>query len=469
MKVFIINLEKDKNRLDNIHKQLQTFSFIDYEKIDAINGNELINTHGNILKKSQIGCFLSHIKAVYQIIKQNLNYALILEDDITLSEWFPTLNQIILTIPSDFDICWVGNSKAHWPRNTCNLIPDYDYKKLNFINDFVVKITDENIKDKNYPMGAYGLVISKNGAYKILKDLKLDLELLNMENIFLDKPIDNYYVENINFKKYMTIPSIILHCYNFGSYTNSINQKMMTNPYDNIWKRYSIYEKNILVVLNNVYNTFKNHNIDFSIIYGTLLGYMRNKKFISYDDDIDIVINSKDLNNFKNIINILKSFCNIYVYKKPQFKNSLYYKIYTKNGIYIENKEYTWPFIDIFVYTYENNTLTIGNDKIENVSNDTMHIYLESHNTNDTYNSKIFKDSTKILDILYKDWKNKCYTSSWNHMKETKIKDIYNFNCINIIPNYKNNKNNKKKSYIIFLIIIGIILTIIYLYFKLQF
>ena len=150
----------------------------------------------------------------------------------------------------------------------------------------------------------------------------------------------------------------------------------------------------------------------------------------------------------------------------------MYYKIYTKNGIYIENKEYTWPFIDIFVYTYENNTLTIGNDKIENVSNDTMHIYLESHNTNDTYNSKIFKDSTKILDILYKDWKNKCYTSSWNHMKETKIKDIYNFNCINIIPNYKNNKNNKnnkKKSYIIFLIIIGIILTIIYLYFKLQF
>ena len=150
-KIFVINLDKDRNRY------LSTYN---WQRIPAIYGKNLsaseLSKYGNKLSNSEIGCYLSHLQALRAIIDQDLPYAVILEDDVTLTDWFPKLDVIIRSLPNTFDICWIGNSRALWPRNTCNMIPDYDYERIydSKINN-VYKIDDKYRKSNNYPMSAY--------------------------------------------------------------------------------------------------------------------------------------------------------------------------------------------------------------------------------------------------------------------------------------------------------------------------
>jgi lipopolysaccharide cholinephosphotransferase len=52
----------------------------------------------------------------------------------------------------------------------------------------------------------------------------------------------------------------------------------------------------------NLLNNLSQHGIDFWIDYGTLLGYVRNNKIISWDKDIDISIKYED---YKKLLNFL--------------------------------------------------------------------------------------------------------------------------------------------------------------------
>lgn len=206
MKVYIINLEKDKNRLQNIIHQLESNHITNYERIPAIYGKKLnLRNFTKHLSYPQLGCFLSHVNTLYKIIKDNVDIALVLEDDVILSNYFPKLEKIIKELPKDFDICWVGNSRAKWPRNPCSTIPEYNYNELEQVNDFIWKVDGDSYD--NYPLGAYGLLFSKKGAEKSLK--------IALDDIYTN-PIDVVYVKS-DLKKYMTVPSIITHCYDFGS------------------------------------------------------------------------------------------------------------------------------------------------------------------------------------------------------------------------------------------------------------
>ena len=95
-KVYIVNLKKDKNRRENIIKELIKQNIKNYEIIDAIDGNKLnknelnlvtfknknhLNPWNSKMSPSQIGCALSHIKIYKRFIETKFNIALILEDD----------------------------------------------------------------------------------------------------------------------------------------------------------------------------------------------------------------------------------------------------------------------------------------------------------------------------------------------------------------------------------------------------
>ena len=95
-KVYIINLKKDKNRKKNILNELKKQNLKNYKFISAVNGNKLkkkeinsliskeknfINPINTNMSKSEIGCSLSHIKIYKEIVKSDIDYALILEDD----------------------------------------------------------------------------------------------------------------------------------------------------------------------------------------------------------------------------------------------------------------------------------------------------------------------------------------------------------------------------------------------------
>jgi hypothetical protein len=399
MKIYIINLEKDYERYMNTKKQLllNNISDSDITRINAIYGKKLDQNilNSSNLTPAQIGCLSSHVKTLKQIIKDNVEYALVLEDDIVLSEWFPKLEEIISTLPKTFDICWVGNCRAKWPRNTCSIIPDpaYDYKKLEKINDYIWRIDGKS--HDNYPMGAYGLVISKKGAKRAL-DIVLSNKFMN--------PIDMIYVKS-DMENYMTVPSIITHCYDFGSNIAPDPYLIIKkNPFENVWKKNPDDERSCLEILQILYD----FGLNYSLIYGTLLGYARNKKFISYDNDVTIMIERNEIKNFEKMIPSLEKYMNIYKFKKP--KQELYYKLYSKKIEY--------PFIDIFIYDKNQKGILYGQTGIRigetfyDISEDIIDTEISSNTENKVYKTKLIKDYKNFLDIQYKNWENICSSKS---------------------------------------------------------
>ena len=99
MKTYVINLEKSKDRKCYMSQQLETLPFLDVEFVSAIDGRLMSVEEQNVrfdfsafqkryLKKvrpGEIGCTLSHQKCYKRLLESNENYALILEDDISVN------------------------------------------------------------------------------------------------------------------------------------------------------------------------------------------------------------------------------------------------------------------------------------------------------------------------------------------------------------------------------------------------
>ena len=102
IKTFLINLDKDSDRLNAADAQLKRLG-IAYERVSAINGRELnprqlskyvsrlrtLMTHGMMWSPGQIGCTLSHLFLYRRMIEENINVAMIIEDDVKFSVDFP--------------------------------------------------------------------------------------------------------------------------------------------------------------------------------------------------------------------------------------------------------------------------------------------------------------------------------------------------------------------------------------------
>ena len=111
-KIYIVNLKKDKNRRENIIREVEKQNLTNYEIIDAVDGNKLnqneldvatfrnkkhVNPWNSKMSPTQIGCALSHIKVYENFIKTEFEVALILEDDaIFVRDFNNNLKQFIL-------------------------------------------------------------------------------------------------------------------------------------------------------------------------------------------------------------------------------------------------------------------------------------------------------------------------------------------------------------------------------------
>lgn len=106
MRIFVISLKDKEDRRKQIASSLGKFN-LPYEIVDAVNGRELDREHDpqvfngdsfvirhNFLSKTtclgrlsdgELGCAMSHLKAYEKIVKDGLEHAIILEDDMVLS------------------------------------------------------------------------------------------------------------------------------------------------------------------------------------------------------------------------------------------------------------------------------------------------------------------------------------------------------------------------------------------------
>lgn len=104
MKTYLVNLDKNKERLACMDAQLANFH-VGYERFSAVYGAAIspeeksrsvsrirsFLARGTKLSDGQIGCALSHIGIYRKMLEDGIVVALILEDDVVLEEGFADL------------------------------------------------------------------------------------------------------------------------------------------------------------------------------------------------------------------------------------------------------------------------------------------------------------------------------------------------------------------------------------------
>ena len=105
----------------------------------------------------------------------------------------------------------------------------------------------------------------------------------------------------------------------------------------------TIYDKSkLLSAMKMVHRVFEEHNIEYSLGFGSVLGSVRHKGFIPWDDDIDLFVFKKDVSRVEKALKIISK-------KYKVEKNWKLYKIHPTSNTYI----------DFFVIDFDENNKSI--------------------------------------------------------------------------------------------------------------
>lgn len=166
-KIFVINLDSSTERLANMKAQCEQLN-LQFERVSAVRGSELSQQkkeqcyslaenkkqYYKVLSDAEIGCSLSHISCWQKMVDDNLDFALILEDDAILEKSIIEYIDAIKTFSID----------------------SWDYIKLSHgskIKPIQQSMSLDNGLTLNtclkLPSTSTGQFISFNGAQKLLK------------------------------------------------------------------------------------------------------------------------------------------------------------------------------------------------------------------------------------------------------------------------------------------------------------
>jgi glycosyl transferase family 25 len=161
-KICLINLERSTDRLAACASQLDSYG-LPFDRIEAVNGdtldvskiNELYNfgdsSYHKHMTRGELGCYLSHARAWQAIVDEQLDYAVILEDDILLQDHIQQGLEAITYIQQPWDVIKLAEAPAK--RNAVHQIPAGDFSLITY---------------NKVPSRTCAQVVSLSGARKLL-------------------------------------------------------------------------------------------------------------------------------------------------------------------------------------------------------------------------------------------------------------------------------------------------------------
>jgi glycosyl transferase family 25 len=169
-KVLVINLARSPERLAAIRTQLDAIN-IPFDRIDAFDGRNLSDdfveqvspahivrkSYHRALSKAEVACSLSHKKAWRQIIDDDLDFGVILEDDVDLLDNFSEVVTLLAELPhGDWDFIKLYALRRGGGKN---IAKRFDYRGHTFVTYH------------RYPLGFVGQAVSRRGAKALIQNL----------------------------------------------------------------------------------------------------------------------------------------------------------------------------------------------------------------------------------------------------------------------------------------------------------
>lgn len=108
LRIFVINLPRSVERRKAMERQLSRFGR-SVEFFPAIEGATLRlgnapEIRDSSLSAGELGCYLSHVEIWRRIVRDSIEHALVLEDDVTLDDELMSVCEQILSAPLRFDL-----------------------------------------------------------------------------------------------------------------------------------------------------------------------------------------------------------------------------------------------------------------------------------------------------------------------------------------------------------------------------
>jgi GR25 family glycosyltransferase involved in LPS biosynthesis len=288
--VYVINLERRKDRLEHIKKEFDKFNIL-FKRFNAIDGKE----YGDDVKSAQLACLRSHVGVIKDALKKGYDKIAVFEDDIILCDDFETrFEYYSKSIPKDWDMMYLGG--AHF-NNGMEVKP------------FVYKI------DGIY--GGFAMILNnKNGLFEKI------IELTEFEK----EPIDEYYCKMLtDFNIYVFVPFFVKTLKTVSdisdkkeSFSYDLVDKYFKNIIDLSDRKNTIVKRPIVIKSKNVLNQFVDNVYCINLLRRKdKLSHIRtqfkkinlNFQLIEGVDGRDLGINNTD--EIKSRIGCLRSHVNI--------------------------------------------------------------------------------------------------------------------------------------------------------------
>ena len=222
---------------------------------------------------------------------------------------------------------------------------------------------------------------------------------------------------------------------------------LLINNYLNEKKNTVEVEKHYILkiyqMLFDIDKIFNKQEIEYYIDAGTLLGAVRHKGIIPWDDDADLCIFKEDEKKFlaqkklfnKLGYNIVKFWAGYKIYyingSKIQIENSNWKWNNKKLDSERENIQYKFPFVDVTIVEKNNNKIIYQNDLVRNIWGKCYHDLTDLYPLK-KYTFGIFKLYGPNNPIKFL---NRCYGEDWFHIKKD------NYDHLNQI--FKNDRAKK--------------------------
>lgn len=297
-----INMDKNPDRREFMEQQFKKYN-LKAERVRGVNGSLLNSIYAGItedgynftnhyskMTKGEVGCTLAHLKAIKIAHDRGYKLVLILEDDCCfdlIPLWDRSLEDVMEQAPKDWEILQLYGFKCL-----------FDPRGLYIPND-----------KNNHCWSAVAYILNTSGMDKVMQVYDRETKTFNLGGYGEENQragiADGLIYDKANTYVY-TIPMLYAYNDKFESTLHNSHQRMTTKYSSGVVENYfslnqftvplsSKQQVNMARALTEMDSELQNLGVSFFLTAGTLLGFVREGKFIEGTGDNDLGCFASDI------------------------------------------------------------------------------------------------------------------------------------------------------------------------------
>lgn len=267
-KVYVINLEKEKERLTAFDTQMSK-NRIKYERFNAVLGAKVLKDErlsdycNTFCTDGMKGCALSHRSIWEEVVKKGYQNVLICEDDAMISDSFDRdFQNCYYHIPKDYDVLYLGCLFGCKDDSILN-------KLVTKVNGYEPQDVNEKVVEVKGTVGLHCYMVSLEGAKKLIA---------NPITFHVDAQV-MYWIKLYDYKSYAVNPILVDSSQDNSSMSDTY-PKLLNSAFKNVEVNNLKRASTLDWVMNESFLKIGMFNINYLIIILMFLVFFIPKKFM---------------------------------------------------------------------------------------------------------------------------------------------------------------------------------------------